>query len=421
MRIIRIQVILVYLLFRTFLSAQPHSITLDSCYFLAIKNYPLSKQFAWNEDMRSLTLANINKGWLPQVNAIAQATYQSAVTSIPIKLPNIDIPSPGKDQYKIYLDGNQMIYDGGQINVQKRIKSAEIDIENEKNNVVIFQIKDKINQIYFGILMIDEQQIGLQSTKSDLQATLRKVEGAIRNGTMLQSNGDNVRAEILRLDQRSAELSGNRNGLLNMLSWLTATDIDSNTVLLIPNKIQFFKTINRPEISVLDAGNNLLDLQAEMIKSRNLPRLGIFIQAGLGKPALNLLSNEFDPYFLGGIKVQVPLTAWYNNRNDHQLVRINKQGIDLQKEQFLYNIQLQQKQQVAEADKLNQLILYDDQIIATREKSMKAAQSQLDNGVITISDLINQSNKIEEARNNKALHEMQLLMNYYNQKFLTGN
>lgn len=421
MRIIRIQVILVYLLFRTFLSAQPHSITLDSCYFLAIKNYPLSKQFAWNEDMRSLTLDNINKGWLPQVNTIAQLTYQSEVTSIPIKLPNINIPSPNKDQYKVYLEGNQVIYEGGQMNAQKRLKSAEIDMENEKNNATIYQIKDKINQLYFGILMINEQQIGLKLIKSDLQATLHKVEGAISNGTMLPSNADNLQAEILRIDQRNADLIGNKNGLLVMLSWITATELDSNSVLVIPNKGNAFRSVNRPELLIWDAGKKLLDIQSEIIKIRNLPRLNIFIQAGFGKPALNLLSNELDPYFLGGIRLQVPLTSWYNNRNDRQLIKINKQGIDLQKEQFLYNLQLQQKQQNAEQDRLDRLIIYDDQIIATREKSMKAAQSQLDHGVITISELINQSNKIEDARNNKALHKMQLLINYYNQKYLTGN
>lgn len=403
------------------LVAQLPTITLDSSYALAEKNFPLTRQYALNDEKRRLSLENIHKGWLPQFNVQAQATWQSEVTSIPVNLPNIHIPAPDKDQYKFYLEGNQVIYDGGQINAQKKLKATELDMEEQQNNVTLYQLRDKVNQVYFGILLLDRQQENITTIRSDLEATLHRIKSAIKNGVMLRSNEDNLQAELLRLEQRRAELQGTREGLLAMLAWLTGADIDSSTQLVRPADITFARSVNRPELLLFEAGKGLLDRQEEMLQVRNRPRVGAFLQAGYGKPALNMLSDQFDSYFLGGLRFQMPLTGWYNNRNDRQLISLNKQAIELQKEQFLYNLQLQQKQQFAENAKLRAMIDLDDQIIATREKSLRAAQSQLDHGVITISEFITQSNKIEDARNNKALHEMQLLMNYYNQKYLTGN
>lgn len=415
-------ILLGILFFIFILSGEAQNVlTLDSCYALARQNYPLIKQLGLDRRLEQVSLDNIKKGYWPQVNLNAQAGWQSDVTTIPVNIPNIKIPIPPQDQYKAYLDINQLLWDGGQIKLQAQQKSLETKIEAEKINTQLYSLREKINQLFFGILLVQEQLKINALSYAGLLIAENKINSAIKNGTMLRSNGDNIRAELLRVEQQKIEQTGNRSGMLSTLSWLLGTELDTATVLVTPLLTMPYKTISRPELAQFEAQIKAIQLRNKLIQIRNLPRINLFVQTGYGRPALNMFSNSFDPYFIGGLRISVPLTNWYNNKNDHELIQLNTQSVDLQKEIFLYNLQLSQKQLFTDIDKYKQLIEKDIEIVALRQNTLTAAQSQLDHGVITIGEFLQEMDKIELARQQKTLHEIQLIQTIYNQKYLTGN
>jgi len=415
-------ILLGILFFIFILSGEAQNVlTLDSCYALAQQNYPLIKQLGLDRRLEQVSLDNIKKGYWPQVNLNAQAGWQSDVTTIPVNIPNIKIPIPPQDQYKAYLDINQLLWDGGQIKLQAQQKSLETKIEAEKINTQLYSLREKINQLFFGILLVQEQLKINALSYAELLIAENKINSAIKNGTMLRSNGDNIRAELLRVEQQKIEQTGNRSGMLSTLSWLLGTELDTATVLVTPLLTMPYKTISRPELAQFEAQIKAIQLRNKLIQIRNLPRINLFVQTGYGRPALNMFSNSFDPYFIGGLRISVPLTNWYNNKNDHELIQLNTQSVDLQKEIFLYNLQLSQKQLFTDIDKYKQLIEKDIEIVALRQNTLTAAQSQLDHGVITIGEFLQEMDKIELARQQKTLHEIQLIQTIYNQKYLTGN
>ncbi|HQW56004.1 MAG TPA: TolC family protein [Saprospiraceae bacterium] len=415
-------ILLGILFFIFILSGEAQNVlTLDSCYALARQNYPLIKQLGLDRRLEQVSLDNIKKGYWPQVNLNAQAGWQSDVTTIPVNIPNIKIPIPPQDQYKAYLDINQLLWDGGQIKLQAQQKSLETKIEAEKINTQLYSLREKINQLFFGILLVQEQLKINALSYAGLLIAENKINSAIKNGTMLRSNGDNIRAELLRVEQQKIEQTGNRSGMLSTLSWLLGTELDTATVLVTPLLTMPYKTTSRPELAQFEAQIKAIQLRNKLIQIRNLPRINLFVQTGYGRPALNMFSNSFDPYFIGGLRISVPLTNWYNNKNDHELIQLNTQSVDLQKEIFLYNLQLSQKQLFTDIDKYKQLIEKDIEIVALRQNTLTAAQSQLDHGVITIGEFLQEMDKIELARQQKTLHEIQLIQTIYNQKYLTGN
>src|SRR6185312_16420408 len=209
------------------LKAQSNSITLDSCYVWARKNYPLVKQYELIIKSNAYTLENISKGYLPQINIKGQATYQSDVTQLPKGIPGVSVLS--KDQYKIYAEANQLIYDGGVLKEQKKLKDANSVVAGQQLEVELYKLKDRINQLYFGILLIDEQLKQNTLNKSDIQLGLAKINAQVANGTALQSSADALKAELLKGAQQTIELLSNRKAFTDMLGLFINKALDEKT------------------------------------------------------------------------------------------------------------------------------------------------------------------------------------------------
>ena len=143
---------------------------------------------------------------MPQFSINGQATYQSDVTEIPIKIPNTTIPSISKDQYKIYTEVDQTIFDGGIIKMQKQSIEANAAVEDQKLEVELYNLKERINQLFFGILLVNEQDTLTEILKKDIQNGINKTNAAIANGTALKSSSDVLQAELLKVNQHSIEL-----------------------------------------------------------------------------------------------------------------------------------------------------------------------------------------------------------------------
>lgn len=407
-----------FLLITTMTRAQSNSITLDSCYFLARQNYPLIKQQELISKTSEYTLANILKGFLPQININGQATYQSDVTQLPKTIPGVPVLT--KDQYKIYAEIDQPIYDGGVIKAQKNIQEANTIVDHQKLEVELYKLKDRINQLYFGVLLIDGQLKQNVLMKNDIQLGLEKINAQIANGIALRSNADVLKAELLKANQQTIELNSNRKAFTDMLGFFINRSLDETIVFIKPENVIPPDEIKRPELLMFDYQNKMFDAQKNLLIAHNRPKLYFFLQGGFGKPAFNILSNSFDPFYIGGLRLSFPLTGFYSLKNDRALIDISNKNIAIQKETFLFNTHIAVKQQNAGIVKFQQFLNTDDEIILLRTSVKKAALAQLENGVINSSDYLHEVNAEDNARQNKILHQIQLLMAEYNEQNTVG-
>jgi outer membrane protein TolC len=397
-------------------------LTLDECYEKARQNFPLIKQKSLLVSTRDFTVANARSGYLPQLTVNGTATYQSDVTKVPIDVPGFAIKPLAKDQYKIYAELNQSLYDGGAIKRQNAISETNALVEDQKVEVELYKIRERINQIYFGVLLLDEQLLQASLVKKDLETSIRNVESSIRNGTSFKTNADILQAEMLKTDQRTIELKSGRAAYVSMLGIFIGQDLGESTTLQRPTDVQAATdpTIARPEMMLYNYQSQLFSAQQQLNNTKVLPRFGFFVQGGYGRPGLNVLKNEFATYYIGGLRLNWNLSGFYNTRRDKEQMNVNIQGVDVQRQAFLFNTKLTLRQQQGDITKLNDLIKVDQQIIGLRERIKSTAKAQLDNGVITANDYLRELNAEDQAKQNLSLHQIQLLMTEYNYIATTG-
>ena len=423
MKPIRVRFSYFYFLFFTFsLSAQQQSLGLQKAYDLAQQNYPLIKQRELIKQTTGYTIDNLSKGFLPQISLSGQATYQSEVTEIKVPIPGINIESPSKDQYKILADVNQLIYDGGVIKQQKQIQQLSEDVEQQKVEVELYKLKERINSLFLGVLYLDEQLKQVDLIKEDLNNGIKRVEAQVNNGVAFKSNLNVLKAELLKADQRIIELKASRKGYIDVLSLFINQNLPESTQLEKPGTQASIlnNEILRPELKLYSTQEKLLGGQFRMIDSKNKPKASLFWQGGYGRPGLNFLKNDFDFYYTTGVRLNWSFGGLYTQKREKKIVELNQKAVDLQKEVFLLNTNTQLKQQQSEIDKLQQLVDTDKGIIDLRIQVKDAARAQLENGVITANDYLREVNAEDQARQSLITHQIQLLQAQINYQTISG-
>lgn len=403
------------------MAQQSNSLTLDNCLEMAKQNYPLIKQYTLIEKTKEYSIANAQKGILPQFNVAGQATYQSAVTQVPISLPNMDVPTISKDQYRLYGEVSQSITDLFTVKDQKEYINTNSEIESQKIEVELYKLRERINNLFFGILLIDAQIQQTELLKKDIQSGIEKTNVAIANGVALKSTADNLKAELLKADQRTIELKATRKGYADMLALFIGKPIDENTNLEKPQRQILTSTINRPELRLFELQKKSFDVQKKLINDKNLPRVSVFFQGGLGRPALNMLNPDFAGYYIGGLRLSWNITGFYTYKNEKKMLANNQSMIDIQRETFLFNTNLTLKQQNADITKMQELIETDKSIVTLRENVKNTTQNQLTYGTATTNDYLIAVNAEDQAKQSLILHEIQLLMTEYNAQTTAGN
>jgi outer membrane protein TolC len=404
--------------------AQDNSrLTLQQAYDLARQNYPLIKQKDLVRQTANLTIENLRKGFLPQLNITGQATYQSEVTSVPVSIPGIKIEEPSKDQYKIQAELSQLVYDGGNTAAQKNVQNANALVEDQKAEVELYKVKDRINQLYLGILLVDAQLNQVAVVKKDIQSGIQKVEAQVKNGTAFRSSQLTLEAELMKNDQRVIELNANRKGLVDVLSLFINRTLPADVQLEEPKVVVTIakESMARPELKLYNYQQELFKVQNQLVSAKNRPRTSLFVQGGYGRPGLNMLKNEFDFFYIAGVRLNWGLGNLYTTKKEREILQVNQRMVDVQKELFVLNTNTQLKQQQAEVDKLQQLIQSDEQIIGIRKQVKEAAQAQLDNGVITPNDFLKEINAEDQARQSLIAHQLQLVQAQITYRTISGN
>ncbi len=410
----------IFLLFIGLINAQ-ETITIEQCYQWSRENYPLIKKQELIKKTEHYTTENALKGWLPQVNITAQATYQNDVTQFPVKLPNMNVEPLSKDQYKVFADVSQTIYDGGNIRNQKNLAKIQSEVQTIQTEVELDKLKERINQLYFGILQTNKQWTQLQFTKLDIKEGIKKAEAQLKNGVIFRSNLNVLKAELVKIEQKEIELQAIKQNFVQMLSYFIKKNIDENTQLETPEKILLTKNNNRSELKLFDAQKQLLETQRKIINTKNTPKLGAFFQGGYGKPGFNMLKNEFDIFYIGGIRLNIPISGFYTQKNDLALLENQSQEIEIQKENFLFNQNFIEIQQRNDLEKIQNLIDKDNELIELRKNIKTASLAQLENGVINTNDYLREVTAEEQAILTKITHEIQYLLTQYNLKVQLNN
>jgi len=396
-------------------------LTLDKAYDLAKQNYPLIRQKQLIEKSSFLTVENVRTSLLPQLSVNGQVTYQSDVINIPVSIPNVKIDPLSKDQYKIWADVNQLIYDGGITKAQQSLQEAGTKVDEQKLEVELYKLKDRISQLYLGILLLDAQLKQVDLVKSDIETGLKSVQAQVNNGTAFKSGVLVLQAQLLQTDQRAIELSANRKGLIDVLGLFVNQSLPETIQLQMPvvKEMILNTTIHRPELQLYSYQDDFLKTQHQLITAKNLPKASLFVQGGYGKPGLNQLMNEFSLYSIGGVRLNWSLNGLYTVKRERQVVEVNQEINAVQKDVFLFNTAAQLKQQASDIQKLEKLIKADGQIISIREQIKVAANAQLENAVITSNDYLREVNAEDQARVTLITHQLQLLqakINYQNTK-----
>ena len=406
--------------------------TLEECQQAAERNYPLIKQYGLIEKTTQLTVANIQKGWLPQVSASAQATYQSDVMSWPDQMKTmmtgmgIDMKGLTKDQYRVGIDVNQTLFDGGVISSQKAIARQQGKVQEAQTEVQLYNVRKRVNEMYFSLLMLDEQIVLNHDMQELLAGNERKLQAMVKSGTAAESDWQSVKAERLKVMQQATSLESQKRMLTMMLS--TFCGIETNIIqkpLVKAENGELMSENHRPELRALDAQIGLLNAQEKALNAALMPKLGVFAQGYYGYPGLNMfedmMSHKWSLNGIIGARLTWNIGALYTRKNDKAKLQLQRDLTESNREVFLFNNRMEQLQQSEEISRYKQLMNDDAEIISLRAAVRKAAESKLSHGIIDVNDLLREINQENAARVQQSIHEIEMLKEIYDNKITTNN
>ena len=404
--------------------------TLEECQQAAERNYPLISQYGLIEKTTDLTVSNLSKGWLPQVTASAQATYQSDVVAWPDQMQTIyqqmglDMKGLKKDQYKVGIDVQQMVFDGGAISSQRDIAREQGRVQEAQTEVTMYQVRRRVNEMYFGLLMLDEQIALNNDLQSLLAANEQKLSSMWKRGTASESDYQAVKAERLNVMQQATTLDAQRRAVMRMLSafcGMEVTHVEKPALIALPSQ----DVAQRPELKAIDAQLSLANAQERLLNSALRPRLSLFASGFYGYPGYNMfddmMSHDWSWNGMVGARLSWNLGAFYTHRNDKAKIRLQRDMAETSREVFLFNNRLELIQQNENIEQYRRLMNDDEEIIALRSSVRKAAESKLAHGIIDVNDLVKEINAENAARVQQSMHEIKLLKEVYDMKFTTNN
>lgn len=405
--------------------------TLEECQQAAERNYPLIQQYDLISRTTDLTVANIQKGWLPQVSASAQATYQSDVVSWPDQLKSvytsmgIDMKGLRKDQYKVGIDVSQVVYDGGAISSQKEIARRQGAVDEAQTEVTMYQVRRRVNEMYFGLLLLDEQIRLNGDLQTVLESNERKLKAMSEHGTAAESDYLSVKAERLNVRQQAGDLQSQRRSLAAVLSTFCGIEV-KNVEKPAPSATPSQQQSGlRPELRAIDAQLRLADAREQSLKAALMPKLSVFASGFYGYPGYNMfedmMSRKWSLNGMIGARLSWNIGALYTHKNDKAKIQLQRDMAETSRRVFLFNNNMEQMQQNENIARYRSMMKDDEEIIALRSSVRKAAESKLSHGIIDVNDLVKEINAENTARVRQTMHEIEMLKEIYELKFTTNN
>jgi outer membrane protein TolC len=396
------------------------AITVEECFRKARANYPLIKQHDLIEKSKEYNISNLQKTFLPQIVTGVQASYQTDVITLPVNIPGI--PTVSKEQYRATVDISQTLWDGGIVKSQKELAQASSSVERQSVEVEMYPVVEQVCNLYFGTILTEERMKQLDILKDNLEISLNIARAMQKNGVAIASDIDVLTVEILNTRQKKTEAVRLKTAYIEMLSSLINEPVNGLSPVRAINEFPDLQDteISRPEISLFERQLSLIEARESMINSKNMPHFSLFVQGGYGRPGLNMLSDKFDFWGIGGVRMSWYFGNLYTKNNEKRITGIDREKIRNREETFKSNINRQLMQIRNETESYGELMKSDEEIIALREKVRIASEKKYSNGVCTVNDLIKDINAENLARQNRAIHETLYLMCVYRYKNVAG-
>lgn len=426
-------------------------ITIEDCQRWAMENYPAIRQHGLLEQAREYTLSNISRVYMPEFSLSGVASWQSEkmeldlkmpdkvdisvdlnemvqqggnlpVMNVPVSIPRMTIPVSDRDRYNMSLSLKQALWTGGRMKAGKEMAKREIDMMHAGLDAQLYEIRDKVKQLYFGLLTIEGREKQLNRADEILDKLRVRAEVALKEGVIYETDLDVIDVERIKYKQMRMELDAKREACLNVLSTLIHRPLSKETVLQMPSIEAGWGNgeIKRPELKYLDSKIKRLDADLKMQNAENMPKLGLFAMGGYGKSGLNTFDSDFKPYFIGGVMLSWNFGKLNTLRNDRKLIKVQQESVRNQQESFIFNTKMEVLMQDAEIKKLRGLVESDEEAVRLRESIRQASEVKYANGVYTISELITDVNQALIARQEKVLREVELQMMMYSKKITLG-
>ena len=401
-------------------------VTIEQCVNLAQENYPLIKKYDLLNSLNEINLSDINKSWLPQINVYAQGNVQNATPSFPDRLSGMlkqmgtDISGLNEWQYKIGADLNQTIWDGGSSKARREIERTQHAEKQAALDVQLYAVKERVESLFFGILLIDEQAKQIRASIDLLQDNLQKLRSMLKNGIAMQCDADMVEAQYLATSQQLIQARSMAESYRRLLEIYIGESLAGRELIMPDAVIPGDLVPNRPEQKLFNAQLLANDALRNNITSSIMPQIGLFAQAYYGYPGYDYFENMMNrnPSFniLAGVKISWNIGAFYTKKNSSQKLKLAAGEISADRETFLFNTSLETQSQVDNINELKAVIKEDGRIVELRANVRRAAESQLDNGTIDATALLTKITDEKQARLNAAYHEIQLLQSIYKLK-----
>lgn len=385
-------------------------VTLSECVEKARNNYPQIQELGLIREAEKYDLSTASQSWLPQLTISGKAQYQSKVVEMPFEIPEFKFNLP-HDQYSLVGEVSQTIWDGGSTASKKRLVSADAKIQSKQLEVSLYGLRQKVENIFLGILLIDKQIAQNEIAVKSLYRNRESVLAGIEHGVSYQSDLSIVDVNILNYKQTISSLHADRQAYVDLLGRLTGEDLSQAQFVEPPVDLPIdTATLARPELQLYKAQLEQTQVQRRDLQSNLYPKLNLSLQGGIGRPGLNILKNEFEPYYTVGVKLQWNLGALYSRKNDIRKIAVQKERIERQQEAFVLNTMLDVTDQLNEVHKAEQVLAQDREIIRLREEIRQAGEEQYKQGVIMLTDLMEMIDEEFNARVAQSLHQVQLVM-----------
>jgi outer membrane protein TolC len=396
-------------------NGQDSIITLDYCLRKAEANHPMFQQYDLLASSSDLRLKNLGKTYLPEMNINGDAHYQSEVTQVPVTIAAFAPEPLDKDQYKISLDVSQMIYDGGITKKNKDIEYLDNQINQQNVGITLYQMKERVVGTYFSIISLQESRKLLEVSRENLLSRQKEVESGVKNGMVLASNAEIIKAELLKIDQKDIEIDAGIALGYKVLSILTGTEIPPGKELQWASPVieSYAPGRDRLEYNLFSLQQEKAESMKKLASSKLIPRMYAYGSAGYGRPGYNMLLNEFDDYYIIGAKLSWNFWNWNKTRNEKTILDLHKEIISSNRQSFDQNLSTDLEKRMSEILKYEALLPKDQEIVTIRAGIVNTYASQLQNGVITATEYITELHAETEARLNLRIHEVQLVRAKY--------
>ena len=400
--------------------------SLEECRRLARENYPEIRQYDLIAQTEQYNLSNAARAWIPQVTLSGQATYQSATPTYPeafntiLQANGIEMAGISRDQYKIAVDVSQYIWDGGKSKADKAIAEAEAEEQRSRVNVSLYDLQSRVDNLYFGILLLDERKAQTETLIELLASNLARLQTYYKNGVAMQADVDAMEAELLTARQSLGQVESSRASYRRMLEIFIGQPLAAENLKRPAMQQLQSRTSARPELDLFEAQESKLEAQRKAINASLMPRFSAFAQGYYRYPGLDMsksmVSSDWTLNAIVGVRMSWNIGAFYTKRNNFEKLNAAQKQIAVQRDVFLFNTQMQTTQDDGEIARLRKAIEDDNRIVELRRRVRMAAESQLENGVIDATDLLRKITDETSATLARSTHEIELLQAIYRLK-----